>query len=57
MEFEVNGVPRTADVDDDPAAVEVLRDRLGLTGTKLVCAGGVAGPAPSRSTASPGSPA
>lgn len=43
MEFEVNGVPHTADVDDDPAAVEVLRDRLGLTGTKLVCAGGVCG--------------
>ncbi|MFJ7156509.1 molybdopterin-dependent oxidoreductase [Streptomyces sp. NPDC101118] len=43
MEFEVNGAPHTADVDDDPAAVDVLRDRLGLTGTKLVCGGGVCG--------------
>ncbi|MFF3676116.1 molybdopterin-dependent oxidoreductase [Streptomyces sp. NPDC002120] len=43
MEFEVNGAPRAVDVDDDPAAVEVVRDRLGLTGTKLVCAGGVCG--------------
>ncbi|MET9856138.1 molybdopterin cofactor-binding domain-containing protein [Streptomyces sp. NPDC006450] len=43
MEFEVNGVPCAVDVDDDPAAVEVVRDRLGLTGTKLVCAGGVCG--------------
>lgn len=43
MEFEVNGARCTVDVDDDPAAVEVVRDRLGLTGTKLVCAGGVCG--------------
>ncbi|MDX6764226.1 molybdopterin cofactor-binding domain-containing protein, partial [Streptomyces sp. F8] len=43
MEFEVNGTRRTVDVDGDPAAVEVLRDRLGLTGTKLVCAAGVCG--------------
>ncbi|MER6199506.1 molybdopterin cofactor-binding domain-containing protein [Streptomyces sp. NPDC001586] len=43
MEFEVNGARRAVDVDDDPTAVEVVRDRLGLTGTKLVCAGGVCG--------------
>ncbi|MFE1896913.1 molybdopterin cofactor-binding domain-containing protein, partial [Streptomyces yangpuensis] len=43
MEFEVNGARRTVDVDGDPAAVDVVRDRLGLTGTKLVCAGGVCG--------------
>ncbi|MFE9933846.1 molybdopterin-dependent oxidoreductase [Streptomyces sp. NPDC005533] len=45
MEFEVNGARRAVDVDvdDDPAAVEVVRDRLGLTGTKLVCSGGVCG--------------
>ncbi|MEU8779320.1 molybdopterin-dependent oxidoreductase [Streptomyces sp. NPDC048606] len=43
MEFEVNGARRAVDVDDDPAAVEVVRDRLGLTGTKLVCGGGVCG--------------
>ena len=46
MEFEVNGARRAVDVDDDPAAVEVVRDRLGLTGTKLVCAGGVCGARP-----------
>lgn len=43
MEFEVNGVPCAVDVDGDPAAVEVVREQLGLTGTKLVCAGGVCG--------------
>lgn len=43
MEFEVNGVPCAVDVDGDPAAVEVVRERLGLTGTKVVCAGGVCG--------------
>ncbi|MEJ8645753.1 (2Fe-2S)-binding protein [Streptomyces sp. MS1.HAVA.3] len=43
MEFEINGARRTVEVDDDPAAVEVVRDRLGLTGTKLVCSGGVCG--------------
>ncbi|WP_030761506.1 molybdopterin-dependent oxidoreductase [Streptomyces sp. NRRL F-2664] len=43
MDFEVNGARHTVDVDDDPAAVEVVRDRLGLTGTKLVCGGGVCG--------------
>ncbi|MFD9305334.1 molybdopterin-dependent oxidoreductase [Streptomyces sp. NPDC060048] len=43
MEFEVNGTRYAVDVEDDPAAVEVVRDRLGLTGTKLVCAGGVCG--------------
>lgn len=43
MEFEVNGTRHAVDVDDDPTAVDVVRDRLGLTGTKLVCAGGVCG--------------
>ncbi|MGE7387850.1 molybdopterin-dependent oxidoreductase [Streptomyces sp. NPDC004126] len=43
MEFEVNGTRHVVDVDDDPAAVEVVRDRLGMTGTKLVCGGGVCG--------------
>ncbi|MFJ4777614.1 molybdopterin-dependent oxidoreductase [Streptomyces sp. NPDC088762] len=43
MEFEVNGALRTVDVDEDPAAVEVVRDGLGLTGTKLVCGSGVCG--------------
>ncbi|MCJ0868331.1 molybdopterin-dependent oxidoreductase [Streptomyces sp. AP-93] len=43
VEFEVNGVLCAVDVDDDPAAVEVVREQLGLTGTKLVCSGGVCG--------------
>lgn len=43
MEFEVNGGRCVVDVDDDPAALEVVRERLGLTGAKLVCAGGVCG--------------
>lgn len=43
MEFEVNGTRHAVNVDDDPTAVDVVRDRLGLTGTKLVCAGGVCG--------------
>ncbi|MFJ3875896.1 molybdopterin-dependent oxidoreductase [Streptomyces sp. NPDC090077] len=43
MEFEVNGARRVVDVEDDPAAVDVVRDRLGMTGTKLVCGGGVCG--------------
>src|SRR5947209_11413831 len=39
----VNG--RTVDLpeDDDALLIEVLRERLGLAGTKLVCGGGVCG--------------
>ena len=29
--------------DDDPLLVDVIRDQLGLTGTKLVCGSGVCG--------------
>ncbi|MEM9034547.1 MAG: molybdopterin-dependent oxidoreductase [Actinomycetota bacterium] len=39
----VNGTPVKIDVDGPESAVDVLRGQLGLTGTKLVCAGGVCG--------------
>ncbi len=39
----VNGRPTSFDVDGPESAVDVIREQLGLTGTKLVCAGGVCG--------------
>jgi len=39
----VNGRPRTVDADDRDTLAEILRDRLGLTGTKLGCEHGVCG--------------
>ena len=39
----VNGKVIDLDVDGPEAAVDVIREQLGLTGTKLVCAGGVCG--------------
>lgn len=39
----VNGETRDLDLSGQEAAVDVLREQLGLTGTKLVCAGGVCG--------------
>lgn len=39
----VNGTPVQIAVEGPEAAVDVIRDQLGLTGTKLVCAGGVCG--------------
>ncbi|MGN9907640.1 molybdopterin-dependent oxidoreductase [Phytohabitans sp. LJ34] len=39
----VNREPRSARVDDDTLTAEVLREQLGLTGTKVVCAAGVCG--------------
>ncbi len=39
----VNGKPHTLELDGHESAVEVIREQLGLTGTKLVCAGGVCG--------------
>src|SRR6202451_1612297 len=35
--LDVNGVKRTVDVDDDTPLLWVLRDELGLTGTKFGC--------------------
>ena len=43
VRFSVNGEPRELEVRAEESAVEVLRDRLGLTGTKLVCGDGVCG--------------
>ncbi len=39
----VNGTAHVAEVDGHESAVEVIRDQFGLTGTKLVCGGGVCG--------------
>ena len=39
----VNGRSVELDIDGPEAAVDVIREQLGLTGTKLVCAGGVCG--------------
>src|ERR1700716_4282243 len=35
--IKVNGIDRTADVDADTPLLWVLRDELGLTGTKFGC--------------------
>jgi isoquinoline 1-oxidoreductase alpha subunit len=37
FEIEVNGVKRSADVDGDTPLLWVLRDVLGMTGTKFGC--------------------
>jgi isoquinoline 1-oxidoreductase subunit alpha len=42
-EIKVNGVVRTVDVDDDTPVLWVLRDILGLTGTKFGCGVGLCG--------------
>ena len=39
----VNGQAHTIEVDGHESAVDVIREQLGLTGSKLVCAGGVCG--------------
>src|SRR4051812_33421175 len=43
IRFRLNGAPQELEVRHEESAVEVLRDRLGLTGTKLVCGEGVCG--------------
>lgn len=40
---KVNGTPVDINVNGPEAAVEVIREQLGLTGTKLACGGGVCG--------------
>jgi isoquinoline 1-oxidoreductase alpha subunit len=37
MRFTVNGTPREVDVEEDMPLLWVLRDELGLTGTKYGC--------------------
>lgn len=43
IELEVNGEPMGMDVDDDVYLLELLRDRIGLTGAKVCCLEGECG--------------
>jgi xanthine dehydrogenase YagR molybdenum-binding subunit len=43
VEVTVNGTQHSVETDPDAPLAEVLRDGLGLTGTKVVCAAGVCG--------------
>ena len=43
VSFTLNGAPTTATVDDDRTLLWVLRDDLGLTGTKFGCGESVCG--------------
>jgi isoquinoline 1-oxidoreductase alpha subunit len=43
ISFTINGVPKQVDVDDDMPLVWILRDSLGMTGTKFGCGIGVCG--------------
>ena len=43
-QINVNGHRKTVDVDDDTPVLWVVRDLLGLTGTKFGCGVGLCGP-------------
>ncbi len=43
IEFELNGEPRTADVESERLLIDYLRDDLRLTGTKKSCEVGICG--------------
>jgi isoquinoline 1-oxidoreductase alpha subunit len=43
QQIKINGTPRTVDVDADTAVLWVLRDVLGMTGTKFGCGMGLCG--------------
>ncbi|MGH8100145.1 MAG: (2Fe-2S)-binding protein, partial [Chthoniobacterales bacterium] len=43
LRLTVNGAPHTIQVDDDTPLLWILRDQLGLTGTKFGCGVGVCG--------------
>lgn len=43
MRLNINGRPRTAAVDNDTPLLWVLRDELGMTGTKFGCGAGICG--------------
>lgn len=43
FELKINGEIRSVDVDSDTPLLWVLRDTLGLTGTKYACGAGVCG--------------
>ena len=47
FEITVNGKARTVDVDSDTPLLWVLRDNLGLTGTKFGCGISACGVSPS----------
>ena len=43
IHLKINGAPNDVEVDDDMPLVWILRDTLGLTGTKFGCGVGVCG--------------
>ena len=43
IDFTVNGTTHVVDVDDDTPLLWIIRDHLGLTGTKFGCGVGVCG--------------
>lgn len=43
VSFRVNGAPRNVEADEDTPLLWVLRDELGLTGTKFGCGVGLCG--------------
>jgi isoquinoline 1-oxidoreductase subunit alpha len=43
VSLTINGKPHAADVDDDTPLLWILRDELGLTGTKFGCGVGICG--------------
>ena len=43
LHLTINGRPREAEVDDDTPLLWILRDSLGMTGTKFGCGVGVCG--------------
>ena len=55
--LQINGKSMKVDAPEDTPLLWVLRDVLGLTGTKFGCGMALAAPAPSISTAKPCAPA
>ena len=43
MQTKINGKPLEFEPRHDETALEVIRERAGLTGTKLACGGGICG--------------
>src|SRR5262249_14509519 len=55
--LKINGTPHEVDVDGDTPLLWVLRDVLGMTGTKFGCGQALCGPATCLSKGSPAPPA